>query len=127
MYINVLTQIRNAQMVGKKNVKIPFSKMDESVLTILSKAGFVESAEKKGRGIKKYFDVTLRYQDNGEGAIEGVRLISKPSRRIYKKSTQLYPVRQGRGIAVISTPGGVMADADARKQHMGGEVLFEIW
>jgi len=126
MYINLLTQIRNAQMVGKKNIKAPFSKMDDSVLAILAKSGFVKSAEKKGRGVKKYFDITLAYND-GEGAIEGTRLISKPSRRIYKKSTQLYPVRQGRGIAVISTPSGVMTDADARKQHVGGEVLFEIW
>jgi small subunit ribosomal protein S8 len=126
MYTNLLTHIQNAQKVKKEKVKTPYSTMDEQVLEILSKSRFIAGYEKKGRNPKKYLEVDLLYK-NGSGAINGVKLVSVPSRHIYKKFSQLRPVKQGYGTAVISTSKGIMTDANARKNKVGGEVLFNIW
>jgi small subunit ribosomal protein S8 len=126
MYFDVLTQLKNAQSVGKERIKVSHSSMDEQVLGVLEKIGFVKEVKKGGRGVKKYLDITLAY--NGEeGAIEGMRFVSKPSRRMYRKYSELKPVRQGFGRLILSTPEGIMTDTDAKKKKVGGEALFEIW
>ena len=113
-------------MVKKENVKVPYSKMNEAVVGILEKNNLVDSYEKKGRGAQKILDVKLKYNDSG-GAISGTKFISKPSRRIYSGYSELRPVKQGYGISVLSTPKGLMTNKEARKNKVGGELLFEIW
>lgn len=126
MYINLLTQLKNAQAVKKENVKIPYSKIDEGVLKILTSNNYIENFEKKGQKIKRYFDVKLKYTEN-KGAINGIKLISKPSRRIYIGFEKIRPVKHGYGLMVISTSKGIMGGQEARKMKIGGLALFEIW
>ena len=127
---NMLIQIKNAQAVGHEKVLVPFSKIKLSVLETLKGEGFVENFEKKKKKAKKselnYIDVKLKYE-NGRGIIKGLKLISKPSRRIYMGKSELKPVMNGYGFLVVTTPKGVMTGRRARKEGVGGEVLFEIW
>lgn len=126
MYTQLLTQIMNAQKVSQERIKVPHAVFDERVLEVLSSAGYVGSVEKKGKNPKKYIEVTLRY-NNGKGAINGIRFVSTPSHRVYKKASELRPVKQGYGISVVSTSKGIMKGLDARTQRLGGQVLFTIW
>lgn len=127
MYINLLTKIQNAQRAHKETVRAPFSKNDLAVAEVLASNKFLAGVEKKGRMPKRVIEMQLRYDNNEEGAINGVKLISRPSRRMYAGYHDLRPVRQGFGIGVISTPKGVMTFQEARKQKVGGQLLFEIW
>jgi len=126
----MLTQIKNAQSRGYPEVVLPFSKMLFAIAQILKKAGFVEEVnkiKKKKKGSEfEFISIRLRYE-NGTGAIRGVKLISKPSRRIYMGKKDLKPVREGYGISVISTPKGLMTGDEAKKAGVGGEILFEVW
>lgn len=126
MYPALITKIRNAQAVGKESVKAPYTKMDEAVLMVLKKRGYIESFETKGRSPKKTLEIKLKYE-NGKGAIGGVRLISKPSRHIYFGAKKIRPVKNGYGSLLLSTPKGVMDGGEARRNKVGGEALFQIW
>jgi small subunit ribosomal protein S8 len=112
--------------VKKENVKIPYSKMDEGVLRILNDFNYIESFEKKGQKFKRYFDVKLKYIEN-KGAINGIKLISKPSCRTYTGYKDVKPVKRGYGLMVISTSKGIMSGQEAKKAKVGGEALFKIW
>lgn len=126
MYINLLTQLKNAQAVKKENIKVPYSKMDEGVLKILTSHNYIENFEKKGQKVKRYLDVKLKYVENN-GVINGIKLISKPSRPIYVGFEKIRLVKHGYGLMVISTSKGIMGGQEARKAKMGGLALFEIW
>ncbi len=126
MYTNLLIQLKNAQAVKKENIKAPYSKMDEEIIKILTAYGYAGKFEKKGRGPRRILDINIKYSNN-EGAIQGIKFISKPSRRIYIGYKEIRPIRRGYGLMVISTPKGVMAGGEAKKEKMGGEALFEIW
>lgn len=123
---NALTQIRNAQAVGKQTVEIPFSRLTYGIAKILEQKGFVKSVELHGRKIRKNLLLALQYNDKAP-AVSGVKRISKPGQRIYVGSKDLKRVKQGYGIAIISTSKGLMTDEEARKQRKGGEVLCEVW
>ncbi len=123
-FINI---IKNAQKARKEYVKFPYSNFDFSVAEILAKKGFIEAVAKKGRLPKRIIEVKMKYDETGRGAIEGVRFWSKPARRMYTGYKSIKPVRQGYGAAIVSTSKGVMAADEARKQKVGGEILFEIW
>jgi small subunit ribosomal protein S8 len=127
---NMLTQIKNAQSRGKEEVVLPFSKMTLGIAEILKNKGFVGSVEKKIRKMKKseigILGVELKYE-NGVGAISNIKLISKPSRRVYAGKDDLRPVRNGYGISIISTPKGLMTGDEARKMGIGGEIICEVW
>lgn|SRR3989344_5966116 len=127
---DMLTTIKNAQAVGHESVLIPFSQMKLAIANVLREKGFIADVEKrtkKGRRSElPYILVTLKYE-NGDGVINGVRLISKPSRRMYISKSELHKVRSGYGIAIITTPKGIMEGEDAKKAGVGGEILFEIW
>ena len=125
-YINLLTQLKNAQAVKKENIKILFSKINETIAKILAANNFIDSIEKKGRGVKRILDIKLKYE-KGITAIKGIKLISKPSRKIYIGYKDIRPVKQGYGIMVISTPKGIITNKEAKKLKVGGEALFEIW
>ncbi len=126
MYTDLLTKIRNAQKAKKASVKASFSNMDLAIAELLAKHGFVAAVNKKGRMPKRILEIDLKYID-GRGAISGVRFISVPSRRMYAGYVDLRPVKQGYGISFISTPKGIMTSLDAKKQKLGGQLLFEIW
>ena len=126
MYINLLTKIKNAQAVQKENIKVPCTKMDEKIVDILIKHGYLKDAEKKGRNPKKVIDIKLNYKDK-KGVIRGVKFISKPSRRIYVGYRDVKLVKGGQGMLLLSTPKDIMTGKEVRKMKIGGEALFEIW
>ena len=126
MYFDLLTKIKNAQAVKKAVIKVPFSNSDMAIAELLVKHRYLESADKKGRMPKRVIEIALKYE-NEKGVIDSVKLISKPSRRIYAGYRELKPVRQGYGLGFISTPKGIMTTREARKLKLGGELLFEIW
>lgn len=123
---DMLIAIKNAQAVLKETVDIPISNLRYEIAKILEKNGFIAKVEKKGKKMKKLIEITLKY-DNKRPAISGLKKISKPGQRIYKKAKELKPVKGGYGIAIISTSKGLMTNKEARKQKLGGEVLCEIW
>lgn len=123
---DTLTRIRNAQAVKRQTVIIPFSKLRMSLVKVLVKEGWLESVETRGRKIKKNIEVKLKYEQ-GEPFISRLKRISKPGQRIYLKKNQLRPVRQGYGLAVISTSRGLMSDKQAKNKGLGGEILCEVY
>lgn len=126
MYIQTLTKIRNARMADKKSLKVSFSKMDMAVLEALARNGYLASVEKKGRSLKKVIAIELKENKNGSVFSE-IKLWSRPSRKIYRGYKGIRSSHQGYGSYFFSTPKGILSDAEARKQKIGGEILFEIW
>lgn len=123
---DMLVSIKNAQTVKKETVKIPFSKIKFEIAKILQKEGYIDKVEEKGRG-KKFLIIYLKYDENKKPAITGVKKISKPGQRVYKGYQEIKKIKGGYGLAVISTSKGLMSDKEAKKQKIGGEVIFEIW
>jgi len=123
MYINLLIKIKNAQEAGKNSLKAPFSKMDLAIAELLSKQGYLKDAESKGKTIKRMIEINLK-----EGkVIKGIKLVSRPSRRLYAGYRDIKSVKSGYGMGVVSTSKGIMSDKEARKQKLGGQLLFQIW
>ena len=123
-----LIRIKNAGNAGRSSVSVPFSKMKFAIAEILSNKGFVGAVSKKSKGeTLKFLNIALLYETDGSPKIRDVKRVSKPSKRIYEKAKNIKKFRGGFGIHVLSTPKGVLADVDARKANLGGEVLFDIW
>lgn len=123
-----LIRIKNAGQAGKSSVSIPFSKMKLSIAELLQSKGFLASVATKGKTpTSKTLHIELGVQENGQPRITDVKRISKPSRRLYEKAKNIKRYRHGVGLTVFSTPKGIMADIDARKANLGGEILFSIW
>ena len=123
---DILNRISNAQAVLKDTLECPFSKLKYEIAKILEKEGFIMKVEKKGRGIKRIIEITLKKSEDKTPIIYELKRVSRPGQRIYKKTKELKPIKGGYGIAIISTPKGLMTDKKARKQKLGGEVLCEI-
>ena len=123
---NMLTSIRNAQAVLHQTVEIPFSNLKYELAKILQKQGFIEKVDKKNKKTKKIIEITLKY-DNKIPVISGLKRISSPGQRIYISVKKIKKVRSGYGMSVISTSKGLMANKEARKNKLGGEVICEIW
>jgi len=121
-----IIQLKNAGMVGKSGVVLPYSKLKASIADKLKDVGYVAEVETKGKDINKTLEVTLRY-DNGSHSINGVKRVSKPGRRLYSKVAEIYPIKFGKGHLFLSTPAGILTGEEARKQNVGGEQLFIIW
>lgn len=121
-----LTHIRNAGAAKHKTVDIPISKIKLGISEILKDQGFIEDFEMTGEGLDRKIRVTLRYYKR-EPAFKELKRISKPGRRIYSSADKLPRIKNGLGIAVISTSRGVMSDKQARRENVGGEVLCAIW
>ncbi|MBI4119527.1 MAG: 30S ribosomal protein S8 [Parcubacteria group bacterium] len=126
MYHDLLTRIKNAQAVKAERIKAPYNKMDEAIADLLVGHKYLESAAKKGRNPKRVLEIELKY-DGGKAAVRGFKFFSKPSRRLYVGYKDIKSVKQGYGMAVLSTSNGIMSGSEARKQKVGGEFLFEIW
>ena len=126
MYIDALTKIKNAQFVQRETVKVPFSNLVLAILETLEKNKLIESVSKKGRMPKRIIEVKLKY-DHGHGAIHKIKFLSTSSRRLYIGYEDIRTVRQGHGLLVLSTPKGILDGRTARKEKVGGQLLFEIW
>ncbi|KPJ57307.1 30S ribosomal protein S8 [Parcubacteria bacterium DG_74_2] len=123
---DMLNRIKNAFLVKKEKVLIPFSNLKFEMAKILEEKKFIEKVTKKGKKVKKTIEITLKYIE-GISAMSGFKRISKPGQRIYLPAKKIKKVKGGYGIAIISTPKGLMADKEARKQRIGGEIICEIW
>ena len=124
---DMLTRIRNALVVKREKVEIPVSNTKKAIAKILLDEGYVSACEVKGEGLDAKIELTLKYGAKGEKVITGLKRISRPGLRIYAGYEELPKVLNGMGIAIVSTPKGVMTDKEARKQHHGGEILAYVW
>ena len=120
---DMLTRIRNANQMRNKEVSMPVSKMKVEIAKILDSEGFIESYTVK----ENTLTLTLKYGQNKERVITGLKRISKPGLRVYAKASEIPTVLNVLGIAIISTPNGVITDKEARKNNVGGEVIAYIW
>lgn len=123
---DMLIQIKNAAMVGKRNVTFPFSRIKLALATILVKEGYLEKASVSGEDPKKMLELELKYA-NRSPVLNDVRRRSKPGLRVYVNKTAIPRVLGGMGVAILSTPQGVMTGTEAKKRGIGGELLCEIW
>jgi small subunit ribosomal protein S8 len=124
---DLLSRLRNGQMRGLAKVSTPASKMRARLLDVLKNEGFIRGyAEVELKGSPKQFEVELKYHE-GRPVIRELTRISKPGRRVYNSVDELKPFKSGLGISIISTPQGVMSDADAREKNVGGEVLCQVF
>lgn len=123
---DMLTRIRNGQRAGKTQIKAPAAKLRARVLDVLQREGYIRgySSAELAPGIHE-FTIELKYHD-GEPVIREIARVSKPGRRIYAKITDLPRVYNGLGVSILSTPKGVISDAEARAAHVGGEVLCKV-
>ncbi|RPI68129.1 MAG: 30S ribosomal protein S8 [Ignavibacteriae bacterium] len=121
-----LTRIRNASAAKHKTMSVPSSKLKIAIAEILKDQGFIADFENDSEGPQGTLHVKLRYY-YGQPVIREIRRVSKPGRRVYAAVDKLPRVRNGLGVAIISTPRGVMTDKQARQHNVGGEVLCTIW
>lgn len=124
---DMLTRIRNANMVRHEKVEIPASTIKKEIARILKEEGFIRDAEFVEDNKQGIIRVFLKYGPNNERVITGLKRISKPGLRVYTKSTEIPKVLGGLGCAIISTSNGVMTDKQARQARVGGEVLAYVW
>jgi len=125
---DMLTRIRNAGRVKHASTSCPSSKLKLSIAQVLSDEGFIqEFRAEDGDQNKKTLHLTLRYTDAGLPMIDGIQRVSKPGCRVFVGSNEIPKVRNGLGMAVLSTSKGVMCDRDAREQQVGGEIICEVW
>ena len=124
---DLLTRIRNATSVRHDRMDVPASKMKLEIAKILKQEGYIRTFKMIEEGPQGTIRIYLKYADDGEPVIHGLRRVSKPGRRVYRGVTELPKVRNGLGVAVISTNRGVVTDEQARGLQVGGEVLCEIW
>jgi small subunit ribosomal protein S8 len=123
---DMLTRIRNGQQAKKDSVLTPASRLRSNVLEVLQREGYIRGYTRDENGRHPALRIELKYFE-GEPAIKHVARVSKPGRRIYAGSRELPSVRSGLGITIVSTPRGVLSDAEARSQNVGGEVLAEVF
>ncbi|MEG2003206.1 MAG: 30S ribosomal protein S8 [Clostridia bacterium] len=125
---DMLTRIRNANSAKHEKVEIPASNMKKAIADILLEEGYIKSFEVKDTENKQgVISVTLKYGEGKARTIQGIRRVSKPGLRIFASCDDLPRVRNGLGVAIISTSKGIMTDKKARKQNIGGEVLAFVW
>ena len=124
---DMLTRIRNALIVKHASVEVPASNMKKAIAKILLDEGYIAGYDVVEDGVQGKIVITLKYGPKGEKVINGLKRVSKPGLRIYAGCEELPKVLGGLGIAIISTPKGVMTDKEARKSNHGGEVLAYVW
>ena len=122
-----LTRIRNAGMARHETVVMPHSKVKAEMARILTEQGYVESFSERGEGAKKKLVVELKYDPDGRRAIRGLRRMSRPGRRVYRKQANIPRVLDGLGVAILSTSRGILTDHEARRAGLGGEVLCFVY
>jgi small subunit ribosomal protein S8 len=123
---DLITRIRNAQLRGRSKLSSPASTLRMRVLQVLKDEGYIRDFRETENGPHKEIEIELKYYE-GAPAIHEIQRVSKPGRRVYSSIKDLRLVRNGLGISIISTPKGVMSDAAARDQNVGGEILCEVY
>ena len=124
---DMVTRIRNGQNAGKETIVVPNSKLRAAVLSVLKEEGFITDFQiNQIDEHRSNLVVELKYV-GGNGAIQEISVVSKPGRRVYSGSVKMPKVLNGLGIAIVSTSKGIMTDAQARKENVGGEVLCYVW
>lgn len=124
---DMLARIRNGALARHDRIEMPHSNLKKHIAEVLKQEGFVDDVrESDGEG-KKTLTVVLRYGRGKDSAIDGVRRVSAPGRRVYVRHDRIPRVRSGMGISILSTSRGVMTDRQAREQKVGGELLCEVW
>lgn len=124
---DMLTRIRNANSAYHDKVEMPASKIKQAIAKVLKEEGFIKDFEYVADDKQGVIRVNLKYGPNREKVITGVKRISKPGLRVFAKNEEIPRVLRGLGIAILSTPKGVMADKQARKEGVGGEVICYVW
>ncbi len=124
---DMLTRIRNANIVSHPEVSMPSSKLKVELAKLLKEEGYITDYEVKENGCFKTLSITLKYDEAGNPVIANLKRVSKPGLRNYSKSKDLPKVLGGLGIAIISTSKGILTDRKARKENVGGEVLCYVW
>ena len=123
---NMIIMMKNASLAGKSSILVPFSKMKEAIVFCLKKEGYISEFSKKIKTNGPMLEITLIYNEQ-KPRITEVERVSKQSRRVYFGMKDIHSVRSGTGLLVLSTPKGIMSGKQARKEQVGGEVLFKIW
>ena len=121
----MLNMLKNAGNAGKPSITVPFSKLKFAIAECLKAQGYVESVSKKTKKNLPYLEIGVQYEGSSP-RIHEVSRVSKPSRRMYMGVKDIKPMKYGKGMYVFSTPKGILRDKDARKEMVGGEVLFSI-
>lgn len=124
---DMLTRIRNAIAAGHQRVDIPGSKLKMEVARILKEEGYINSYQSKGEGVKYMIRINLRYDTRGTSSITHLSRVSRPGRRVYVGSEEIPKVLGGYGVNIVSTSKGLMSGRQARKEHVGGEILAEVY
>ncbi len=124
---DMLTRMRNALQGKQPRVDIPASILKERICAVLKQEGYIEEYKRVDDGKQGILQVTLKYEPNRKPVISGLRRVSRPSLRVYRRNTDIQTVRSGLGISIISTSKGVMTGKEARRSQVGGEVLCEVW
>jgi len=124
---DMLTRIRNAGSARHAQTSCPSSKQKLAIAGVLQRAGFLDSVKLEERDGHASLVLGIRYDEAGRPLIDGIQRVSKPGRRVYVGKEDLPRVRNGLGVAVISTSRGVLSDREAREQNLGGELLCEVW
>ena len=122
-----LTRIRNAGMAKHTSVEIPNSRMKANLARILKEEGYIEDYSERGSGAEAKLTIELKYGPDGQRAITGLRRMSRPGRRVYRKQSDIPRVLDGLGVAILSTSRGILTDHTARRQGIGGEVLCFVY
>ncbi len=123
---NMIIQIKNAGTAGHNRVSVPYSKLRHSIAEVLKKEEFIKDVDSESQKGKKMLVLDL-FMKNRVPKIKGVERISKPSRRVYKRCSDIRSVKNGYGALILSTSAGIMSGRDAKKAMLGGEALFKIW
>ena len=124
---DMLTRIRNAALARHERAEMPHSNLKEHLAGVLKGEGFIDDVRvSEGEG-PKTLTLVLRYGRDRQSAIDGVRRVSTPGRRVYVRHDRIPRVRSGMGVSILSTSRGVMTDKECRRQRVGGELLCEIW
>lgn len=124
---DLLTRIRNGAQARLATVQVPHSKIKLEILRILQAEGYIKSFEVTTESKFPAINIQMRYDSKRQPVISKIQRISKPGLRIYKANDELKPIRSGLATLIISTSQGVMTDREARRKHVGGEVLCEVW
>lgn len=124
---DMLTRVRNGVGARKGSVDVPWSRVKQEIAGVLVREGYVEGATVVEEGSRRVLRISLRYDARRRPAIEGIRRVSKPSLRVYVGVGEIPQVRKGLGVNILSTPKGVLADRDARRENVGGELICTVW
>ena len=124
---DMLTRIRNANQALQPQVSMPSSKLKEEIAKILSAEGYLDGYKVDEADVGRKLIVRLRYQNDRDRVLQGVRRISRPGHRVYKGADDLDRVRGGIGVAIVSTSDGLLTDREARRRNVGGQLLCEVW